>query len=377
MSRRPMSRRPMSRRPRSTPRPTSASSTTTPPSPRTRSRPPRSSRRPTGTTTTSRTRPTSSPTTGRCTSPEDAPAVRVLMLSSLWPPAVLGGAEVYAEELSRHGCASGATRSASSRSAWRATTWWRRCRRGRTASTSSRRNRRGSAPLSTPPTSATCGRCTRVLGAVDRFRPDVVHSHSIQGMSALPLRISSRRARRPRPHHPRLLARVPAGVDDRTARGSRAPTQCAPCRAVTAIRRRELSGHGPQVVLCVSEATAREHTRIPEIHDRIRVLRLPDGGRALDQRRPPGAQPVFGYLGQTRAPQGRAHAHRRLRAAPGRPGAPAHRRPGLGRRRGGGAGRAVASSTSASSAPTPRRRSSSRSTASWCRRSGVSPARSW
>ena len=28
--------------------------------------------------------------------------MRVLMLSSLWPPAVLGGAEVYAEELSRH-----------------------------------------------------------------------------------------------------------------------------------------------------------------------------------------------------------------------------------------------------------------------------------
>ena len=37
---------------------------------------------------------------------------------------------------------------------------------------------------------------------------------------------------------------------------------------------------------------------MPEIHDRIRVLRLPDGGRAQDQRRPVGATPVFGYLGQ-------------------------------------------------------------------------------
>jgi glycosyltransferase involved in cell wall biosynthesis len=51
-------------------------------------------------------------------------------------------------------------------------------------------------------------------------------------------------------------------------------------------------------VLCVSEATAREHERIPEIHDRIRVVRLPDGGRPRDHRRPVGATPVFGYLGQ-------------------------------------------------------------------------------
>jgi glycosyltransferase involved in cell wall biosynthesis len=64
------------------------------------------------------------------------------------------------------------------------------------------------------------------------------------------------------------------------------------------VHRRELAGRGPQVVLCVSEATAREHERIPEIHDRIRVLRLPDGGRPRSARPAAGTIPVFGYLGQ-------------------------------------------------------------------------------
>jgi glycosyltransferase involved in cell wall biosynthesis len=59
-----------------------------------------------------------------------------------------------------------------------------------------------------------------------------------------------------------------------------------------------LRGHAPHVVLCVSDATAREHRRIPEVHERIRVLHLPDGAQPRASRRPPGSPPVFGYLGQ-------------------------------------------------------------------------------
>jgi glycosyltransferase involved in cell wall biosynthesis len=116
-------------------------------------------------------------------------------------------------------------------------------------------------------------------------------------MSALPLRVSSRRnVAHVHTIHDYWLVCQRASMTNRE--GQSCSTQCRPCRAVTAIHRRELAGHGPQVVLCVSEATAREHERIPEIHDRIRVLRLPDGGRATTERRPPGPVPVFGYLGQ-------------------------------------------------------------------------------
>jgi glycosyltransferase involved in cell wall biosynthesis len=136
-----------------------------------------------------------------------------------------------------------------------------------------------------------------VLRAVDAFRPDVVHSHSIQGMSALPLRVSSAR---PVGHvhtiHDYWLVCQRASMTDRDGRSCVEP--CRPCRLITGIHRRELRGRGPQVVLCVSEATAREHERIPEIHDRLRVLRLPDGGEGRADRRRPGPVPVFGYLGQ-------------------------------------------------------------------------------
>jgi glycosyltransferase involved in cell wall biosynthesis len=218
------------------------------------------------------------------------------MLSSLWPPAVLGGAEVYAEELSRQLIDRGhevgvvtlgvdADGAVASVPAWpyrldqfASQPAWKRAAFHATDLGNVRAWR-------------------TVLDGVDRFRPDVVHSHSIQGMSVLPLRVSSRR---PVGHvhtiHDYWLVCQRASMTNRE--GQSCPTQCRPCRAVTAIHRRELDGHGPQVVLCVSEATAREHERIPEIHGRIRVVRLPDGGRATDQRRPPTATPVFGYLGQ-------------------------------------------------------------------------------
>ncbi len=218
------------------------------------------------------------------------------MLSSLWPPAVLGGAEVYAEELSRRLVDRGhevgvvtlgvdADGVVASVPAWP-------YRLDQFASQPAwKRAAFHAADLGNVRAWRT------VLDAVDLFRPDVVHSHSIQGMSALPLRVSARRdVAHVHTIHDYWLVCQRASMTNRE--GQSCPSQCRPCRAVTAIHRRELHGHGPHVVLCVSEATAREHERIAEIHDRIRVLRLPDGGRAMDHRRPAGTPPVFGYLGQ-------------------------------------------------------------------------------
>jgi glycosyltransferase involved in cell wall biosynthesis len=222
--------------------------------------------------------------------------MRVLMLSSLWPPTVIGGAEIYAEELARRLRARGhdvgvITRGVmgdeviasipswpyllsdfNSQPRWKRTTFhaidmlnlvaWR-----------------------------------AVLSAVDEYQPDVVHSHSIQGMSALPLRVSSAR---PVAHvhtiHDYWLICQRTSMTN--SRGLSCVEQCRPCQAVTALRRRELQDRGPQVVLSVSEAAAREHDRIPQISARIRILPLPADDCRRGRPRGVNHPPVFGYLGQ-------------------------------------------------------------------------------
>jgi glycosyltransferase involved in cell wall biosynthesis len=218
------------------------------------------------------------------------------MLSSLWPPAVTGGAEVYAEELSRRLGDRGhevgvVTLGVDGEAVVASVPAWPY----RLDQFASQPAWKRAAFHATDLANVRAWRT--VLDAVDRFRPDVVHSHSIQGMSALPLRVPSRRAvAHVHTIHDYWLVCQRASMTNRE--GQSCPTPCRPCRAITALHRRELDGHAPHVVLCVSEATAREHERLPEIHDRIQVLHLPDGGPATSERRPPGPVPVFGYLGQ-------------------------------------------------------------------------------
>jgi glycosyltransferase involved in cell wall biosynthesis len=222
--------------------------------------------------------------------------MRVLVLSSLWPPEVVGGAEVYAHELSARLRARGhdvgvvtagvpADDVVASVPAWPY----------RLDQFASQPAWRRAAFHATDLANVRAWRTVR--RAVEQFRPDVVHSHSIQGMSALPLRVSSvGGVAHVHTIHDYWLVCQRASMTNRDGRSC--VEQCRPCRVITSVHRRELDGHGPQVVLCVSEATAREHARIPAISDRIRVLRLPDGGQARSERRRPGSMPVFGYLGQ-------------------------------------------------------------------------------
>jgi glycosyltransferase involved in cell wall biosynthesis len=222
--------------------------------------------------------------------------VRILMLSSLWPPEVLGGAEVYAGELAARLRARGhdvgvVTAGADGAGVVASLPGWPYRLDQFAAQPAWKRAVFHTVDVANPAALRTVRR------AVDEFRPDVVHSHSIQGMSALPLRISSAR---PVAHvhtiHDYWLVCQRASMTDRDGRSC--TEQCRPCRFITGIHRREIRGRGPHVVLCVSEATAREHERIPEIHRQLRVLRLPDGGEQRTERRAPGPVPVFGYLGQ-------------------------------------------------------------------------------
>ena len=217
------------------------------------------------------------------------------MVSSLWPPAMLGGAEVYAHELASRLRAAGhdvgvVTRGIAGDDVVAQVPAWPY----RLDDFASQPAWKRAAFHATDIANPSAARTLRI--AIERFRPDVVHTHSIHGMSTLPMRTS---ARHPLAHvhtiHDYWLVCQRTSMTNRE--GHSCVEQCKPCRAVTAIHRLELRGHGPDVVLCVSEATAREHTRVPEVHERIRVLLLPDGGGRTD-RRPPGSVPVFGYLGQ-------------------------------------------------------------------------------
>src|ERR1700704_4622273 len=115
------------------------------------------------------------------------------MLSSLWPPAVLGGAEVYAEELSRRLADRGhevgvVTLGVDGDGVVAAVPAWP-YRLDQFASQPAWKRAAFHA------TDLANLRASRTLDdAVDRFRPDGVHSPSTQGMSALPLRVSARRA---------------------------------------------------------------------------------------------------------------------------------------------------------------------------------------
>jgi glycosyltransferase involved in cell wall biosynthesis len=222
--------------------------------------------------------------------------MRVLMVSSLWPPAVLGGAEVYAAQLAQRlrerGHEVGVVTQGIDGDDVVARVPARPYRLDEFASQPGWRRAAFHAH-----DLLNIGAARTLQEAIQRFRPHVVHSHSIHGMSALALRASGDDpiARVHTIHDYWLLCQR---VSMTNRDGVSCVDQCRPCSAVTAVHRIELHDRVPHVVLCVSEATAREHTRLPEVYRRIRVLHLPDGGERVDHRDAPGPVITFGYLGQ-------------------------------------------------------------------------------
>jgi glycosyltransferase involved in cell wall biosynthesis len=224
--------------------------------------------------------------------------VRVLLLSSLWPPAVLGGAELHAAALADRLLDAGhevgvvtygspgahviaavparpyplqefATQPASRRAVMHLRDVWN-------------------------PTTG------RVLDdAIVRFAPDVVHSHTVQGMSAVAL---ARPGRRGVPHvhtlHDYWLLCQRTAMVQRD--GTACDTPCRGCAAITVVRDRQVRGHAPDLLLAVSHAVAVEHERVPWALGRTRVLHNPvepaPEVRPARSSRGPGI--VFGYLGQ-------------------------------------------------------------------------------
>jgi glycosyltransferase involved in cell wall biosynthesis len=141
--------------------------------------------------------------------------------------------------------------------------------------------------------------------AIERFAPDVVHSHGVQGLSGVVL---ARPGRRHVPHVHTLhdywlLCQRDSMV---TRDGASCDTLCKPCAAISWLRRAQLREHGPEVVLAVSRAIGREHERIPWMRDRMRVLYNPVEIVRTERPAPPGqGSPLrFGYLGRLAAYKG-------------------------------------------------------------------------
>jgi glycosyltransferase involved in cell wall biosynthesis len=230
----------------------------------------------------------------------DAP-LRVLLVSSLWPPHVLGGAETYAASLADHltdaGHEVGVVTLGVSGPGVVAQVRPRPYRLDDFASQSSWRRAQFHA------LDVYRRETRRVLtAAFEDFRPDVVHTHSVQGLSSAALEAPSRSgvAHVHTVHDYWLLCQRATLVK---RDGSACDRRCGSCLAVSTIRNRLIARHPPDVVIGVSDAIAHEHRGIPWMQSRLRVIRNPIDvtPRPHSAARTPM---TFGYLGQITAEKG-------------------------------------------------------------------------
>ncbi len=222
--------------------------------------------------------------------------MKVLMVSSLWPPNVLGGAERYAHDLASrleeegHEVAA-VTMGAPGRAVLEEVRPWPYRLEQYAREPRGRRSVFHLRDLYNVDTGRVLTR------AITDFAPDVVHSHSVQGMSVLALTRPSEMgvAHVHTIHDYWLLCQRASMV---RSDGTACEGLCTACAAVSRWRRHLMRRHRPDVFIAVSDAVAREHARLPALRDRIRVVLNPFDDREVPERRPHDGPPVFGFLGQ-------------------------------------------------------------------------------
>jgi glycosyltransferase involved in cell wall biosynthesis len=222
--------------------------------------------------------------------------MRILIVSSLWPPSVLGGAELYAHDLAA-----------------------RLRGRGHDVGAVTLGVEGDGVIASVPPWPyrideyASKGAAARALlhvgdlfnvaarrtldSALRDFGPDVVHSHSVPGMSGAALALPSHRgiAHVHTLHDYWLLCQRLSMVK---RSGVACDQRCRSCIAISALRNATIARHPPHVVLAVSEAIAHEHDDIAWVRPRIRVVPNPVEPMSGVERHPPVGPLTFGYIGQ-------------------------------------------------------------------------------
>lgn len=239
--------------------------------------------------------------------------MRVLLLSSLWPPAVLGGAELHAAQLAQRlsddGHEVGVVTYGSPGERVIAEVPSKPYPLQEFASQpGSKRALMHLRDVWNPDTGAI------LENAIKTFEPDVVHSHTVQGMSAIAL---TRPGKMKIPHvhtlHDYWLLCQRTSMVQRD--GKACTTACRSCAAITFVRERQVRAHAPDVVLGVSKAVAAKHEALEWASGRVRVLYNPvENPPAVRPVRDVGA-PVFGYLGQLAAYKGVATLMSAFKAA--------------------------------------------------------------
>jgi glycosyltransferase involved in cell wall biosynthesis len=242
------------------------------------------------------------------------------MVSSLWPPRIVGGAELYAATLADHLAAEGHAVGAITLGVdgpgvvgtvrpWparvdevRSVEAWRRIAfhvRDVWRTDTARALRR----------------------AIERFRPDVVHTHGVHGMSVAAL-VAPGAAGVPHVHtlHDFWLRCW------RSTMTGRSGAPCGrSCRAIAAWRAGAQRRHGPDVTIAISRAILERHPSIDRAGGARVLLHPLEAPRPRPARRHDG-DVVFGYLGQLNPNKGvallleasRAVPHRLLVAGTGR-----------------------------------------------------------
>jgi glycosyltransferase involved in cell wall biosynthesis len=226
---------------------------------------------------------------------------RVLMVSSLWPPAVLGGAETYAAALAERLRSAGHEVGVvtlgvpgadvvgevpprpyrldefASQPAWRRAIFH-------------------ALDVYRPAT-------RRVLTeACQRFQPDVVHTHCVQGLSSLALELPSRLGiGHVHTLHDYWLLCQRASMVKRD--GTPCDQRCTSCRVISSNRNWQIARHPPDVVIAVSDAIAAEHRHLRWVEPRLRVIHNPIDPEPHTRSR--AHDPLtFGYLGQVTRTKG-------------------------------------------------------------------------
>lgn len=219
--------------------------------------------------------------------------MRVLMVSSLWPPAAVGGAELYAATLTNalradgHDVAAvtlgveGADVIATVRprpvrvDELRTGPAWRR-------------------PLFHAADVWRPGTKTTLKRAISKFRPDVVHTHVTQGMSVTALTTPSRLGV-PHVHtlHDYWLRCWRSTLTTRTGR----PCDGA-CRAIGAWRQSALRMHRPDVVVAISTSMLDEHPGVRGTKATTVLHHPVEAARSRPRHAEGRRGVVLGYIGQ-------------------------------------------------------------------------------
>lgn len=221
---------------------------------------------------------------------------RILMISNLWPPVAMGGAELYAAELAERlrerrwevgvvtcGVDSPDVMAKVPSFPYRVDQFEVQSPIRRTVFHLADFHRRRTA--------------RSIRQVIDSFAPDVVHSHAIAGLSVTALTTPNALGV-PHVHtaHDYWLLCRRSTMMDRD--GEFCNGLCKLCAARTSIHEQLLRRHRPDEVLAISHAVATEHERLRWARGRVRVVlhAVPDV-EPLPER-PPLSPVVFGYLGR-------------------------------------------------------------------------------